>query len=54
MNDNFGRMICNGTLIDLNKSTNEELQKIIDDLEQQERVKKNKLINILNKMSEEK
>ena len=53
MDDNFGRMIYNGTILDLSKTSNDELQKIIDDLEEQQVRKKNKLMSILSKISEE-
>ena len=54
MDDNFGTMIYNGTILDLSKTSNDELQKIIDDLEEQQVRKKNKLMSILSKISEEK
>ena len=53
MDNNFNRMLCNGSLIDLNKSSEDELLKIIDDLEKQQVAKKSKLMSILNKISEE-
>ena len=53
MDNNFNRMICNGSLIDLNKRSEDELLKIIDDLEKQQVAKKSKLMSILNKLSEE-
>ena len=54
MDDNFGKMIYNGTILNLNTTNIEELQKIIDSLEEEQSRKKDKLINILNKISEEK
>lgn len=54
MDNNFGRMIYNGTILDLSKISNDELQKIIDNLEEQQVNKKNKLMSILSKISEEK
>ena len=53
MDDNFGRMLYNGTILDLSRTSNDELQKIINNLKKQQINKKNKLMNILSKISEE-
>ncbi len=53
MDDNFGRMILDGKLLDLNKASDSELQNAIKFLQDEQDKKKNKLKNILEKMSED-
>ena len=53
MDNNFGKFIYNGKIIDFNKTGNTEFEQILLELKNEQVKKKNNIINILEKMSGE-
>lgn len=53
MDNNFGKFIYNGKIIDFSKTDNAEFEKILLELKSEQIKKKSNIINILEKMSEE-
>ena len=52
MDNNFGKFIYDGKIIDFSKTDNAEFEKILLELKEEQIKKKNNILNILNKMSE--
>ena len=53
MDNGFGKMIYNGTILDLNKLDDIQIGQILKELQDDQSLKKNKINKILDKMCEE-
>ena len=53
MDDVFGKIIYNGTILDLNKLDDIQIGQILKELQDDQSLKKNKINKILDKMCEE-
>lgn len=53
VDNKFGKLIYEGKILDLDNSNSDELKQIINELQLKQVQSKNKIQNILDKMSEE-
>lgn len=53
MDNGFGKMIYNGTILDLNKLNDIQIGQILKELQDNQSLKKNKINKILDEMCEE-
>ena len=53
MDNGFGKMIYNGTILDLNKLNDIQIGQILKELHDDQSLKKNKINKILDEMCEE-
>ena len=53
MDNGFGKMIYNGTILDLNKLDDIQIGQILKELQDDQSLKKNKINKILDTMCEE-